>query len=236
MTYLDTGKITPYLYTVNIEVEDGAMKRDGEPQRRGNGYHHGDLRRALLDAALALIEEKGLEALTLREVARRADVSHAAPYHHFADLGALVAALAIEGLQGLGATQRAAAAGASQGSAAARVHALGLDYVRYAVRDPARFRLMWRPELCGSGDGEAVKAAGLEAYAPLLEAVAAGVVSGEFAVQAVDGLAFAAWAEVHGIATLLVDGPIGWRLSGAEAAEELAGETIDRLLSGLLIR
>jgi AcrR family transcriptional regulator len=212
------------------------VERKRESRRSSDGYHHGDLRRALLDAALALIEEKGIEALTLREVARRAGVSHAAPYHHFADLGALVSALAVEGLRGLGATQRAAAAGGRQESAAARVHALGLDYVRYAVRNPARFRLMWRPELCGSGDGEAVTAAGLEAYAPLLKAVAAGVINGEFAAEAVDGLAFAAWAEVHGIATLLVDGPIGRRLSGPDAAAELAGETIDRLLSGLLIR
>jgi AcrR family transcriptional regulator len=75
----------------------------GAPASR-TGYHHGDLRRALLDASLALVAEGGIGALSLREVARKAGVSHNAPYHHFKDRGSLLAALAEEGFAELART------------------------------------------------------------------------------------------------------------------------------------
>src|SRR5437879_2813384 len=94
-------------------------------------YHHGNLRQALVDAALELIEERGVSALTLREVARRVGVTHAAPQRHFADRAALVAAVAEEGFRGLGA--HVAVVRASARTPAQRLRALGVAYVEYAL-------------------------------------------------------------------------------------------------------
>ena len=100
-------------------------------------YHHGDLRRALLEASLALIDESGIGALSLREAARKAGVSHNAPYHHFKDRGSLLAALAEEGFAQLAADMTAARAAAPD--ARTRLEACGQAYVRFALNSPARF-------------------------------------------------------------------------------------------------
>src|SRR5689334_19621575 len=104
--------------------------------RRKRSYHHGDLHSALLLTAGKMLEKEGLEALTLREVARRAGVSHSAPYRHFAEREALLAALAAEGFERLGAAQRKAAE-------AGGLRAMGEAYVAFALENPQRFRLMF---------------------------------------------------------------------------------------------
>src|SRR5205809_439421 len=109
-------------------------------------YHHGDLRRTLIDASLALVEEEGIGALSLREVARKAGVTHNAPYHHFPDRGALLAAIAEEGFGRL-AQETAAARAAVPDDPLARLTACGQAYVRFAIASPAHFRVMFRPEL-----------------------------------------------------------------------------------------
>jgi len=196
-------------------------------------YHHGDLRAALLRAATDVIRERGLEGLSLREVARRAGVSHAAPYHHFADLAALIAALVEHSLLELGERMRAAAATAPS-DPEARVRALGAAYVRFAVDDPASFRLMFRPELRGPG-GERLEAAGEASYRPLLETIADGVARGTFAARDVSDLGLAAWAAVHGLATLLVDGPLR-RTDDPAAVDAAVTAVVDGVVGGLLAR
>src|SRR5258706_5651107 len=99
-------------------------------------YHHGDLQVALMLTAGQMLEKEGLEALKLREVARRAGVSHSAPYRHFAQREALLAALAAEGFERLGAAQRKAAE-------AGGLRAMGEAYVAFALENPQRFRLMF---------------------------------------------------------------------------------------------
>src|SRR2546428_10887865 len=108
-------------------------------------YHHGNLRQALIDAALELIEERGVPALTLREVARRVGVTHAAPQRHFAGRAALVAAVAEQGFRGLGA--HVAAVRASARTPAQQLRALGVAYVEYALAHPAHLRVMFSPEV-----------------------------------------------------------------------------------------
>src|SRR6476661_4198967 len=110
--------------------------------RKRTAYHHGDLRPALLQASLALIEEDGIGALSLREVARKAGVSHNAPYHHFKDRGSLLAALAEDGFATL--AREMAAARAAAPDAQARLEACGLAYIRFALESRARFKLMFR--------------------------------------------------------------------------------------------
>src|SRR4051794_27635084 len=109
-------------------------------------YHHGDLQRALVDAAVALLAEGGAAAVTLREVARRAGVTHAAPYRHFADKAALLAAVAEEGFRAL--HDAVARAGAeAPDDPLARLAASGQAYLRFAMSHPAHYRVMFGPDV-----------------------------------------------------------------------------------------
>lgn len=200
-----------------------------------DAYHHGDLRRALIEAALTIIDDDGVDALTLRGVARRAGVSHAAPYHHFADLADLRAAAAAECFVDL--SDRMVRARAAGVSADEQVRELGRSYIGYAVERPNRFRLMWRPELRGPGaPGEAVANAGEESYRPLLASVAAGQDAGLFRAGAVPDLALFAWATVHGFATLLVDGPLTDTAADPTRLAAAAENVVELTLTGLLTR
>jgi len=121
------------------------------PRRRESGssieapYHHGDLRRALIDTALAMVTEEGASSFTLREVARRAGVSHAAPYNHFADKAALLAEVAALGFQAL--RRELAATGHRPRSSRQALLAISTAYVRFGVEHPAHYGLMFGPEL-----------------------------------------------------------------------------------------
>ncbi|MEU4550969.1 TetR/AcrR family transcriptional regulator [Micromonospora violae] len=153
-------------------------------------YHHGDLRRALLTAALEAVEEVGPGALSLRDLARRAGVSHAAPAHHFGDKAGLLAALAAQGFDLL--AQALTAAGDNLLEA-------GVAYVDFAVTRRAYFEVMFRPELYRPDDAELVAAQG-RAAAALRSGVATLPTGGEPADTARDALA--AWSIAHGFATL----------------------------------
>src|SRR5437870_4008576 len=113
--------------------------------RRKRHYHHGGLRRAMIDAALRLVETGGSQALTLRAAARLAGVSQAAPYRHFANKEALLAGVAEEGFHVLATAMREGAAARRQG-AIERMRALGLSYVEFATSHPSHFRVMFGRE------------------------------------------------------------------------------------------
>jgi AcrR family transcriptional regulator len=121
-------------------------------KKRGR-YHHGDLRRALLDAALEVLSAEGASALTLREVARRAGVTHAAPYRHFADKQTLLAAVAEEGFRMLTAEMLERSVPLKDDPVRA-LQAIGLAYVRFATTERAHFQVMfgkdidWAREQC----------------------------------------------------------------------------------------
>lgn len=173
------------------------------PKRPRKSYHHGHLREALLKAALRLLEEQGASALSLREVARRAGVSHAAPAHHFGDKAGLLTALATEGFELFKAALRA---GSARGGADPnlRFGYQGWAYVLFAAEHRAQFELMFRPELLRQGDPELARASG-EAYGVLLDGIRAtrtpAVSDEQLAV-----LATSAWAQAHGLATLWLGG------------------------------
>lgn len=158
-------------------------------RRRKATYHHGDLRSALLRATAEVLEKQGLEAITLRDVARRAGVSHNAPYRHFTDRNALLAALAEDGFRDLGK--------ALEGKPGIR---MGEAYVRFGLAHPARFRLMFGGSL-QLRDHPALRDASDFAYQALLRAVRA-----RQEVPDPEIAAAAAWSLVHGLANLLLDG------------------------------
>lgn len=155
-------------------------------------YHHGDLRTGLLRSAAKILEARGVKELSLREAARRAGVSHNAPYRHFADRDALLAALAAEGFARLGA--------ALEASAAQGPRARGEAYVRFALEHPQRFRLMFGGTLPLDAH-PALREAASQTYAGLVRAFEplAGREGAPIA-------AAAAWSLVHGLAQLLLDG------------------------------
>jgi AcrR family transcriptional regulator len=160
-------------------------------------YHHGDLRRVLLAAAEAELAERGVEGFSLRQVARRAGVSHAAPAHHFGDAQGLLTALAAEGYRQLLAAQ-ALREGAAAADPASQLVAAGLGYVDFAMQRPALFRLIWgslRPDFGDPDLGQAARAA----YQHLVDQVAA---AGGRSVADES----AAWAITHGLADLLSAG------------------------------
>jgi AcrR family transcriptional regulator len=138
-------------------------------------YHHGNLRQALLEAARGLVAEAGLDGFGLREVSRRAGVSHAAVYNHFANRSALVEALAIEAFAAFTAALRAAER--TTDDPLLRLERVGIAYVRFAFEHQAEFRFMFRPELCRDphveGEGGPLALAARESYAPLEETIAA---------------------------------------------------------------
>ncbi|HYZ34333.1 MAG TPA: WHG domain-containing protein [Crenalkalicoccus sp.] len=159
-------------------------------------YHHGALRAALLDAADALLDEGGAGAVSLREAARRAGVSATAPYRHFADKEALLAALAARGFEAFGAALAAAAAEGPK-----PLLAMGLAYVRFALARPGRFRLMFGPGIADRARYPELLEAQRRAFGHLAAATGGGG-----RPDAPSTAAVAAWAQVHGLAQLILDG------------------------------
>lgn len=167
-------------------------------------YHHGNLRRALLDAALDLFVERGAFDFTLRELARKAGVTHNAPYRHFTNKSDLLSAVRDEGFAELAKTCRDALSDTTN-DLRARVRVLGEAYVRFALAHPQHFRLMLHhPTTEDPTTGERGEAFGLLSRA-LDEARQAGVVRSDLSTRE---LALGAWALVHGLASLLVEGHV----------------------------
>ena len=165
------------------------------PQRK-KSYHHGDLRAALLRSAGNILEKEGVEALKLRAVARRAGVSHNAPYRHFPEREALLAALAVEGFEWLGAAQRKAAE-------AGGLRAMGEAYVHFALAHPQRFRLMFGGQISIAKHAR-LREVATKTFEGLAGALAARVPEAKGAGDS----SIAAWALVHGLAQLLLGGRI----------------------------
>ena len=175
-------------------------------RRRKAGYHHGDLRASVLRAAAELIEKKGVDALSLREVARRAGVSHNAPYRHFRSRGALLAALAVAGFERF----RKELADAEQ---AGGLRARGEAYIRFALARPQHFRLMFGPGLDSAVDANLHEQA-TRTFGGLQQAISAH--AGKEAPYA----AIAAWALVHGLSHLLLDQKLADSARDAERLPE----------------
>ncbi len=111
--------------------------------RKNDGYHHGDLRAALLKAAEEIIRDSGLEGLTLRACARKAGVSHGAPAHHFGNVTGLLTELAADGFERLAEAMDPARAKDARDD----LEASGLGYIQFAMKWPEHFRVMWHSEL-----------------------------------------------------------------------------------------
>ncbi|MCM2332861.1 MAG: WHG domain-containing protein [Anaeromyxobacteraceae bacterium] len=191
-------------------------------------YHHGDLRRALLEAALSLVASRGVEAFSLREAAREVGVSPAAAYRHFADKAALLTALAADGMGRLAtameqALEHAPGAPGTPARAVADLAAVGTAYVEFAVRHPAQFGVMfgpWCPHEGVAAVPPEIAPRGRDPYQILVDCLDGLVATGAMPGAVREGAELAAWAAVHGLAGLTVSEAL--RLGPAERALALS--------------
>lgn len=179
-------------------------------------YHHGDLRRAVLDAALDVIGTDGPAAISMRDLARRAGVSHAAPAHHFGDKSGLLTAIAVDGFELL-AEYLTDAVGRPD-----ELRELGVAYVRFAIDHPAHFEVMFRRDLCHDDAPELIAAR--ERTAGLLRGGVDTVTTDDDSLPAM----LAAWSLAHGFATLWQGGSIERDADPAEAFRAISRHLFTR--------
>src|SRR5262245_40147142 len=174
-----------------------------------------DLRRTVLDASLELIEQDGLGALSMREVARRAGVSHQAPYHHFGDREGILAALAADGFVRLhNDMQKAIGTSKSQ---VKRLEAVGNAYIEFALKNPGYFKIMFRSELVEMERFDELRERADEAFGLLTSVIAPAARSHGTKDPVL--LSVAAWSLAHGLATLLLEGKLGRRFGKSRSAQ-----------------
>jgi AcrR family transcriptional regulator len=190
-------------------------------------YHHGNLRRALLDEALATIRTEGVNALTLREIGARLGVSRTALYRHFADKRALLTSVATEGFRTL--RQQLVTAWQEGGGGRAAFQAMGVAYIRFAVANPSHYRVMFGSFVGPEDQDPELGAEAGGAFQALVEALTA--LQREAVVRAEDTVMMArfVWSVVHGVAMLAIDG----QLRGPGGIEELMPYALERLQTGI---
>jgi AcrR family transcriptional regulator len=192
----------------------------------------GGLRQALVDKASQLLAEKGVGALSLREAARLAGVTHQAPYRHFADKRELVAAVAEEGFYALESQIRGALA-ATGAAPWDRIEAVGVTYVRFAATNPSKFKLMFGEDVADKSAFPSLRVAADGLMGIVTGAVVEGQRSGH--IRPGDPLDFAllGWSIMHGLASLLVEGPLARYAQVGAPAEQMARRFIDILKIGI---
>lgn len=208
------------------------MKRDVNSVKiatdEGNrAYHHGALREALIDAAEAILDERGVEGFSLREAARRAGVSPAAPGHHFGDARGLLTAVATRAFRDFGDALEAGDVGTRRME---RLRGIGMAYVRFALANRARFELMWRKSMLDREDA-AFCEAGDRAF-DILDRIARGEGAGEGPDLAAMAPSIAGWSMVHGFVELALSGAFG---NGPEELEATTERLLPRVLDHLVI-
>jgi len=200
------------------------------PGRR-RSYHHGDLRRALLDATLSLAAELGPAGVTLRQAADRAGVSQTAPYRHFDDKAAMLAAASEEGFRLLHARMTEAARPFA-GEPMRRMSAWGRCYVDFAVAHTAHFRLMFGQGSPQKSATETLQAAARDTFQLLFQTVESGARTARLRAADTRELALKIWSLAHGIAVLAIDGQTVFLGVPRERAGGVAEGAVTALLAG----
>lgn len=204
--------------------------RTGSKRGRARAYHHGDLKEALIEAALKILRSEGLEALTLRAVAREVGVTQAAPYRHFADRRALVAAVAERGFVWL---QEAMLEGIRSAQGRAGLRQVAVAYVRFGLDNPAVYRVMFGPEVANTADLPSLR----QTARPVLGFVAEGIRQLQNAGLVGEGdphlMAVATWSALHGLVMLTLDGQTS---SVATDVDVLVAEATRIMMFGMAAR
>jgi AcrR family transcriptional regulator len=206
-----------------------AVAKKRQPRRKT--YHHGDLPRALVGAALGIVERQGPEAITLREVASAVGVTHGAAYRHFEDKTALLAAVAEDGYRKLTERLRVASASDPRGPRA-RLESLAATFVAFAMDHPAHYRVMSGPRLNEEGRFPLLEESIQEAFQFLTAEITRGQEDGVFRPGVPRDHAVAFWAFGHGFADLVLHRRL--RVKSPAAAVDYFNRLIAPLLDGLV--
>jgi AcrR family transcriptional regulator len=219
-------------YEGEIRPLRDSMPKSESPAARP--YHHGDLPRAIVAAALDLIRETQSVEFSIRELARRAGVSHNAPYKHFADKRELLAAVSAQGFELL--TSRMAVVAEGRPAPRARLAAMARDYIRNGVENPALYRLMFGGYLTAPDDGRPAieRAAAFNIRTLLSDAICTGALGSPLPKSAkserkIDGVILVYWSALHGLTMLLIDGLVG----PASKSEQIGQSVWDSIVDGL---
>lgn len=217
-------------------------KSVARPRRRGSGaaaqkpYHHGDLRRVLIDAALQLVAEGGMDAVSVREAARRAGVSPGAPFRHFPSRDALIQAVAEEAQRRFRAEIEAALADAPAGDPLGRFRSLGLAYLRWAMRNPTHFEVISSRRLFDHDRAAAVSSDNAELIALTEQTLADAFAAGQLRPADLKQVQIAGRALVYGFARMNIDSHFPrWGVADGEA-ERTAEAILDLFIAGIAKR
>ncbi len=198
---------------------------------QADSYHHGDLRAALLDEATAMIAEGGAASVTMRALGRRLGVSRAAPYRHFADKTALLVAVAAAGFTRLRDRLQTIDAGGPR-SSLERFRRMGEEYVRFALENPAHYRLMYGKEALARQDEPELREAAIALFEQLVGVIEAHQRSGGIKRQDPRAQAYVAWSAVHGLASLWIEGQI----QATDDIDGLIRQTTRTVVDGMRVR
>lgn len=225
------GELTPSTSNVKCTAEVPIPMTTQHAERP---YHHGDLRRAIVSAALDILGETQSLEFSLRELARRAGVSHNAPYKHFTDKRELLAAVSAAGFDAL--AKRMGVEAAKSAHPRARLFAMLRAYIRYGVDNPALYKLMFGGYLSGPEDGRpAIERAAAESARTLLATVIRDGALGQAIPDTprnerkIAAAILACWSLVHGLTQLIADGLVG----PGKKCDELGDTLIKAMLDGL---
>jgi AcrR family transcriptional regulator len=202
-----------------------------KPKKRvTSGYHHGNLREALVDAAMDHLAAAGPSGVTIRGAAREAGVSHAAPYRHFRSKEALLSSVAEMGFRDL-ASRTEGARGAHPGDAGAALLAVAHAFLRFSFDHPALYRLMFGPQIREFSAHEGLRRAAERAFEVLVDLIADGQRDGAFIDGPARQHAAFAWSSLHGIASLRAEGRLG--VTHRPALDQLGASVARLALRGL---
>lgn len=213
----------------DVNSDDMATRR-AAPRRAA--YHHGDLANALVDAAAELVRLRGVDAFSLREAARNVGVDVAAVYRHFADKDDLLAAVSRRGFSAMAAQMERAEQGIDD--ARERFRALGRAYIRFAIGNPAYFRVMFGRFGAGANAARVTSGTAERGRTPyeLLVDVLEDLARDRALITPVAAAAMAAWSAVHGLASLMVDG--AWKAHPGATRESAIEGVLDMVTAGLI--
>jgi AcrR family transcriptional regulator len=220
-------------------AKSSATKSAAKPRRRAarapapKPYHHGDLRRVLIEAALQLVSEGGMDAVSVREAARRAGVSPGAPFRHFPSRDALMQAVAEEAQRRFRAEIEAALAAAPAGDPLGRFRCLGLAYLRWAMRNPTHFEIISSRRLFDHDKAAAISRDNAELIALTEQTLAEAFAAGQLRTADLKQVQIAGRALVYGFARMNIDGHFPrWGVAAREA-ERTAEAVLDLFIEGI---
>lgn len=219
-------------------MRPAAKSSSAKPRRRAPApkpYHHGDLRRVLIDAALQLVGEGGAEAVSVREAARRAGVSPGAPFRHFPSRDALMQAVAEEAQRRFR-TEIEAALAAAPADPLGRFRCLGLAYLRWAMRNPTHFEIISSRRLFDHDKAAGISRDNAELIELTERTLAEAFAAGQLRPVELKQVEIAGRALVYGFARMNIDGHFPrWGVAGSEA-EQTAEAILDLFIEGIAKR